>query len=195
MPKPWIPAAAMFVLLFACPAYGKDPKGTIVVYWSHDPNTPRTTVYRATLRSSKIFAGIGVPVQFRTSYNGRPGIRPSLELSLSVQMRASPVASLDALASSHPYTANGEILVFYSRVLEFQESSRDVVLGYILTHEIAHVLEGVYRHSDTGIMKENWDREDIYKMHTAKLGFEPLDIELIRKGVEKRVDGAMKNLH
>jgi hypothetical protein len=48
-----------------------------------------------------------------------------------------------------------------------------------MAHEIAHVLEGVSRHSADDVMKEQWDDHDRHEMTFRTLPFATIDTELI----------------
>ena len=60
------------------------------------------------------------------------------------------------------------------------------VLGYILAHEIAHVLQGISRHSESGIMKPKWNARDYVEMREDMLRFTEYDASLIRSGLDER---------
>ena len=60
------------------------------------------------------------------------------------------------------------------------------LLSYVLAHEIAHILQGVDRHSETGIMKASWDEGDYFDMGRGRLKFTPSDIDLIHLGLDAR---------
>jgi hypothetical protein len=60
------------------------------------------------------------------------------------------------------------------------------LLAHVLVHEITHILEGVARHSETGIMKANWTSGDYYDMQTKTLPFASEDVELIHRGLAQR---------
>jgi hypothetical protein len=60
------------------------------------------------------------------------------------------------------------------------------VLAYVLVHEITHIVEGIDRHSDSGIMKAKWDDADNYEISRMKLRFAEDDVILIQAGLEKR---------
>jgi hypothetical protein len=45
---------------------------------------------------------------------------------------------------------------------------RDALLGYVLAHEIGHVLEGLVRHSGAGVMKASWNRADSTGCHFTR---------------------------
>jgi len=44
-------------------------------------------------------------------------------------------------------------------------------------------MQGVARHSESGILKANWSRQDFQAMVFHKLAFTPLDVELIHRGL------------
>jgi hypothetical protein len=58
------------------------------------------------------------------------------------------------------------------------------VMAHVLVHEIAHVLEGIDRHSRTGIMKVRWDDRDYFEMLRNPLPFAPEDADLIHLGLK-----------
>ena len=60
------------------------------------------------------------------------------------------------------------------------------LLAYVLAHEIAHVLQAVDRHSETGVMKASWDKGDYFSMGRGRLKFTPSDIGLIRLVLDTR---------
>lgn len=61
-----------------------------------------------------------------------------------------------------------------------------IVLAYVMAHEIAHVLQGVYHHSDSGLMKAHWKGSDAKLMMQPKsLRFTELDADLILSGLKQ----------
>src|SRR5208337_2177136 len=67
-----------------------------------------------------------------------------------------------ALAYALPYEG-AHIVVFYERV-KLKSGYARQLLAYVLVHEIAHILQGIRRHSQSGIMKASWDYRDYDKM-------------------------------
>jgi hypothetical protein len=61
-----------------------------------------------------------------------------------------------------------------------------VLLGHVMSHELAHVLEGISRHSKEGIMKARWTAKDCEVMAWRPMRFAPEDVALIQIGLEKR---------
>jgi len=58
---------------------------------------------------------------------------------------------------------------------------RGVGIGYVLAHELAHVMQGVGRHSESGILKAQWSSDDFEEMIFHKLAFTNFDVELIHQ--------------
>jgi hypothetical protein len=68
-----------------------------------------------------------------------------------------------------------------------------VVLAHVLIHEITHMLQGVARHSESGVMKSQWTAEDQRAMASKPLPFTPLDVELIQHGLDSWSDAGARN--
>jgi hypothetical protein len=60
------------------------------------------------------------------------------------------------------------------------------LLAHVIVHEVTHILQGVVRHSDSGIMKAWWSPKDYEQMERAPLAFTADDIDLIQLGLAKR---------
>jgi hypothetical protein len=56
----------------------------------------------------------------------------------------------------------------------------------VMVHEITHLLEGVCRHSESGIMKAFWTDEDKSGMRGHPMPFAAEDVELIGTGLKAR---------
>jgi hypothetical protein len=57
-----------------------------------------------------------------------------------------------------------------------------------MAHEIAHMLQGVSRHSLTGVMKPHWDQDDYAQMAWKPLEFTKGDIILMQLGIKARAE-------
>ena len=82
-----------------------------------------------------------------------------------------------------------EITVYKDRLQRFLADTpvcRKVAAGYVLAHELAHVMQGVARHSESGIMKARWAREDCDAMASHQLAFTQSDVELIHQGLAEQ---------
>ena len=92
--------------------------------------------------------------------------------------------SPDALAYARP---NGEYAeVFWDRIQAESPTHTEALLAHVLVHEITHVLQGVARHSETGVMKAHWDAADMGQLAWKPLPFAPEDVNLICAGLDER---------
>ena len=142
-------------------------------------------VMRAEKIATQMFADIGVGIEW---YHDRRhcNIPPEEFLDILLSTSASDRQFPGALAYSR--LADGvHIVVFYNRVAKMVDPKRvPNLLANVLVHEIAHMLEGISRHSDKGIMKAHWDEADLLQMSSTPLPFTPEDVELIRRGLAQR---------
>ncbi len=124
--------------------------------------------------ASAMFARIGVRIEWRERDSCPVGVG-------AIQVRLSPdsssIRNSEALGFSLPY--QGIVVVFLDRVKTFNRDAVPSVMAHVLVHEITHVLEGIDRHSATGIMKARWDDRDFYQMRRKPLLFAEEDINLI----------------
>ena len=65
-------------------------------------------------------------------------------------------------------------------------TSRGRRFAHVLVHEITHLLQGIDRHSDTGVMKAHWTGRDFVDMRSSPLPFTGYDVDLIYAGLAKR---------
>src|SRR5207302_776444 len=91
-----------------------------------------------------------------------------------------------ALAWALPYEGT-QIRVFNDRIAQNHGPAEvPIVLAHVLAHEITHVLQGINRHSDQGVMKAEWERSDIAQMLWEPLTFTDEDVILIHRGLAQR---------
>jgi hypothetical protein len=147
-----------------------------------DPSADGPQIRSAQGLASKLFARIGVRIDWR-ELRSCPDGENALRVSLSY--KTPPDQRPGALAYALPYERS-HIVLFYDRI---QKSDPDLVkqgLAYVLVHEVTHMLEGITRHSKTGIMKAQWDREDHFEIALGRLQFAPEDVDLIYHGLDTR---------
>jgi hypothetical protein len=91
----------------------------------------------------------------------------------------------DALAYAYPYEGV-HIQVFYDRIGLADPELRPALLAHVIVHEISHILQGIDRHSGSGIMKARWNSYDYTLMKRGQLRFTEFDIEMIHDGLASR---------
>jgi len=142
-----------------------------------------TTLPYASAGSSRIFATIGIRLEWtedRRYCNGDSGT-----IRLTVRQHAPSNTPASWMAYALPYDRT-HIIVFYDRVADSAGLWVNDMLAHVFAHEITHVLQGISRHSTSGIMKPTWDRADLAQMTQKTLQFTPYDIELIHDGILDR---------
>ena len=131
--------------------------------------------------TSAMFASVGVRIDWRER-NSCPVGASAIDVSLSHDLSNVRGASFSALAFARPYDRT--IVIFLDRVQKLNRSGVRSLLAQVLVHEITHVLQGVNRHSATGIMKAHWNDSDYFEMRRRPLPFAPEDVNLIYDGLE-----------
>lgn len=138
-------------------------------------------VGRAEAIASKIFAKIGVRIEWRELSNCPPR---AIQIQLSEKAPEGQLPS--ALAYAHPFDGT-RITVFLDRVKDVvAPPTVPYLLGHVIAHEVGHILQGMTRHSETGVMKAHWSREDYHRMTWQPLDFTEQDIALIKRGLQAR---------
>ena len=161
-------------------------------------NVPWAFISTCKVLVSEIFASIGVSVTWHAGLP--PGDQdadgpPAFTIRW---LRRAPASVSDAaLASAHPFHSGGaDVLVYEDRLQDYLKHHPDiqtVAPAYILAHELAHVMQGIDRHSDSGILKAVWSPSDRYQIIFHKLAFTPADVELIHCGLEGRMSHQRAN--
>jgi hypothetical protein len=142
--------------------------------------------------ASRIFAGVHVQLTWTGQTQQVPnpvadcvGAPATRDLAVEIVPHAPASFSHVALAMAMPYADSGvRIVIFYDRVeplLRGHHAPEATILGYVLAHEIAHVLQGIARHSETGIMRARWTDNDFKQMGIRVLMFTAEDVLLMRR--------------
>ena len=139
------------------------------------------TLNRASSLVSKMYAAIGVEIAWR-----RPRNCPIGAIRVTMQGFSFPTEEPHSLAYAMPYQGT-RIVIFFDRVQQAVDPRRVPALtAHVIAHEIGHILEGVIRHSASGVMKAHWDEDDFSEMAWKPLPFAPIDVALIHQGLLRR---------
>ena len=138
--------------------------------------------------ASKMFARIGVAIDWRD-----PGACPAEAILISLTDNTPESLHRGALAYAQPFEGV-HIRVFCDRIQRFQNYQQILVpslLAHVLVHEITHILQGIVKHSGSGVMKAHWELDDFSVMVAKPLRFEDDDIDMIRRGLAARAARTM----
>jgi len=176
---------ALILAAFSWPGVSQSQPATVDVYInSHDASSQ--LLGPATPLASDLFKKIGVRLNWHT---GEPQAGQTA-LAIRTEQHAPESATREALAASRlSGSTMVEITIYGDRLRRFLDAHRSlagVAAGYVLAHELAHAIQGVDRHSESGIMKAHWSDVDFHEMVFHKLAFAPVDVELINQALAIR---------
>ena len=147
---------------------------------------PRAVAIRAEDEVTRIYRRFGVTTVWGDGDSARP-IGRDLELTVIISSEAADRRpSVADVMGSAPgsHREQGRIaFAFYDPVERFartHEVDVAVVLGYVMAHEIGHLLLPFGTHSKTGLMCGQWGSPQIRHAMLGQLRFTPEQAELIR---------------
>jgi hypothetical protein len=148
-----------------------------------------TPIYLAKQQASEMFGKAGVTLAWR-SWNSCPIDAIRIIISERTKAADHPGALGYALLPEGTH-----IVVFWDRI-QASATQRGVapLLAHVYVHEITHILEGIARHSEAGIMKAHFTSDDIVEMETSPLPFAAIDMNLMRAGIDRRRRATYTNL-
>jgi hypothetical protein len=173
---------------------GAEATGYQVKVYVKDQQVANQVLFaRAQALATSMFAGIGVRLRWEVGGPRRArGCQSPPAPGIVIRLASETPAGFHpgAMAYSRPYAPQSEVrvIIFYDRVLGSVLGTGNegvTFLGHVLAHEIGHVLQGVARHSEAGIMKAQWVPEDRAQMRMGPLPFTAYDAELIHRGMAK----------
>ena len=135
----------------------------------------------ATDQATRMFAKIGVRLQWRTQNSEAPADGVAVQVKLIPDM----AGHAEAMAFASLFSRPPVITVMYDRILFATDSVpglRGALLAHVLVHEIGHVLMKSVAHSPVGVMKAEWSGSDYSRIaNRLLLPFSPAEAELIRR--------------
>lgn len=184
-----------------------SPNLTIRIY--DYARIPDSTLARATDETRKVFRRTGFEVRlvrcrvamtdpFLHPCHSEPTGPSVIQVRILPEEMAS-LAKLDRRVFGFAMTAvrpeYGVIAnVFYHHVQRLADEYAErgyhagVVLGYVLAHEVGHLLLGNGEHSKGGIMRIPWKEAELFSAHTGQLNFTRNEAARMRLDVEERID-------
>ena len=143
----------------------------------------------AMAKASSLFLSAGVKLDWHSELSDCKG-RPD---AMVVSFRAITPKTFHpgALAYAFPYEGV-HIEVFYDRIAQADPALLPALMANVIVHEMTHILQGIDRHSASGVMKAVWTSSDYTLMKRGLLRFTALDVEMIRAGFAARTAGGAK---
>ena len=149
---------------------------------------------RAQAIAGKMFADVGVKIEWHQESKCPAEQEGIIHIKLNTWVPESFYPG--ALAIAQPYEGV-HIQVFVDRTRKMIDPIRKMVdpttaaslLAHVLAHEITHILQGINRHSECGVMKAKWGQKDYEEMAWKPLNFTDEDVQLIYLGLHARAVG------
>jgi hypothetical protein len=159
------------------------PGREVTVYCQNSAGVSVVVQLQAQSLASGMFAKIGIKLDWQA---GNPS-RPKAGAIVIELVNGTPATFMPgSLAYALPYEGV-HVRVFCDRV-GTTPAPREV-LAHVMAHEITHILQGIARHSEEGIMKAHWTAQEEYGMKAKSLGFTEDDVDLIYKGIASEKPG------
>jgi hypothetical protein len=175
---------ALLACLAGTAGHAGQPHRKVTAYLLDRANEQYMDCTTAEALAGKMSAAIGISLKWG---KGEPVGESSQPPILIEVVTATPENfKPGSLAYALPYEGS-HITVFVNRIERMRAPSN--VLAPVMVHEITHILQGISRHSATGVMKERWAAGDFADMRFRPLAFTLLDIELIYSGLAQRTTG------
>lgn len=146
---------------------------------------------QAKMLAAKIFAGVGVAIRWHTGLSSCP----ARAFQVSVTDDTPAAFHPGALAYSMPLEGI-HIRILYDRVVTIapDQPLLTPLMAHVLVHEITHMIEGVCRHSETGVMKASWNSDDYAEMRRKLMPFAPEDAALIDAALAARARSSLSHM-
>jgi hypothetical protein len=156
----------------------------LVLQMSNFSSAPPPVVHQAQEEVTRVYAAIGVPLEWSEAADRPPAIRIVLLPYETGDLRRSEKTVMGAALR----TANGGaiVYVFHRRVqaeAERYEVSTARVLACAIAHELGHLLLPVRAHASAGLMRACWSRDEFQRAEQGQLRFLPEEVERIRAGL------------
>ena len=143
----------------------------------------------AMAKASSLFLSAGVKLDWHSKVSFCKGNLDAMVVSF---METTPKTfHPGALAFALPYEGV-HIQVFYDRIAQADPRLVPSLMANVIVHEITHILQGIDRHSASGVMKAVWNSSDYTLMKSGQLRFTAADVEMIHNGFAARTAGGAK---
>ena len=167
-----------FLFLLVAPLAGADVNICVRSY----SQIPGPVEDEAKTTARRLFDQIGVELRFACDSE-----------AVALRILAEAPGDTDGYAMGIASVGGGNerrASIFYNRVMEFARNSvghrNGILLGYVIAHEIGHILRGDPAHAPFGVMKACWGRADAAAMVAGSVGFTRFDAERIFRVMARR---------
>ena len=177
---------------------GEPPRQVITVRVDDYRAVPDAMLPRAKEDVSRIYRLAGVDIKWIDAPDTNPAAGVAIRIIIrrySVSGPTGASASVMGTSLGDAHDAGGSAFVFRDRVMKVaRERKQDAarLLGYAMAHEMGHLLLPYPAHSTTGIMRAEWDGDDLRHIGDGTMLFTPPQTTLIREKAAGCCDAGSK---
>jgi hypothetical protein len=166
-------AGAFALTIAASPSRAAQLDQPTVVRVYDYAHVPADQLARAQCEATGIYRAAGVPIVW-VSGNDAPGATAARSLRVMILSREMSELKIERDAVGEMIVgqasrATGRAYIFYDRVVERAEHyapTVETMLGWVMAHELGHLLLPESGHSDAGIMRPTFDRHTLVQRFT-----------------------------
>jgi hypothetical protein len=193
---------AGFIVTFGLVAFGRTAFAgetqplTITLYLHNYARVPSAVLTRAEDEATRIYHALGVDLVWvdlsaRSTYPP-PEMMSTLDITINVVSdvmaeRKRAAGDVMGAAPGTPEQRGRLAYVFYRRVALLAHGAgndaESKILGHVVAHEMGHLLLPANSHSPSGVMRADWDSQQLHRVVKGVLQFTPEQSELIRSNV------------
>jgi hypothetical protein len=175
---------AIPMLCIACVARDVESGTTqVLVNVYDDAEIPANTLLRAEQSAGRIFRIVGLQVIWKNcedlpQHPGREqGCAEPRGRSLSIRVVRHSLTLTDSVFGASFLDEHGSGVygdIFFDNAQRMSEAARlnvGDVLGHVIAHELGHLLLGRDAHSQIGIMRPRWAKEELHNLAMGRLLF------------------------
>ena len=175
---------ALAVLMTAGASAATDPSTEVHIYVRGEQHVDLLVTHGAQRQASEMLRSAGIRIVWKF---GRPDHAPCCKPQVVLEYETDTNRAPDVMGYAFPNgDGSGGIKILYRRIVA-RRRRPEKVLAHVIVHEVTHMLQGIPRHAESGIMKALWSRKDYEQMDRSPLEFTAIDIQLIQAGVAKRI--------
>jgi hypothetical protein len=175
---------ALAVLMTASASSATEKPAEVHIYVRGAQHVDLLMTHGAQRQAAEMLRSAGIRVVWKSGQPDNAGCcKPEVVLEYETTADRAPGVMGYAFPNGN---GRGGVKILYRRIVA-KRRRPEKVLAHVIVHEVTHMLQGIARHSDSGIMKALWSREDYVQMEWAPLEFTDVDIQLIQAGVAKRI--------
>src|SRR5262245_55109868 len=166
----------------------------VKVLLTNPAGVPPDVMARAKAVASRVYSDAAIELQWIDDV-GEPIPASEIQVAIIVALRPNPESRTHVApdvmgTSTMTASEKGTIAyAFYSRIVERARNRRidpAVMLGYVIAHEMGHLLLGHASHSPDGIMRARWDQFEQERFERDSLKFTKEQAAAMRGNVKGR---------